>query len=117
MDAIFCCLPHATTQEVIKKLPSHLKIVDLSADFRLRSTASYAEWYGHEHAAPELQKEAVYGTPPALLALVASGPRSRRPPRSAQASPSSFATRSRKGDSLQTRAATLLAHSCLSIPL
>lgn len=61
VDAIFCCLPHATTQEVIKALPDHLKIVDLSADFRLRSTASYAEWYGHEHAAPELQKEAVYG--------------------------------------------------------
>ena len=44
VDAIFCCLPHATTQEVIKKLPSHLKIVDLSADFRLRNVATYAEW-------------------------------------------------------------------------
>ncbi|GAX83267.1 hypothetical protein CEUSTIGMA_g10693.t1 [Chlamydomonas eustigma] len=61
VDAIFCCLPHATTQEVIKKLPTHLKIVDLSADFRLRNVATYAEWYGHEHVAPELQKEAVYG--------------------------------------------------------
>lgn len=61
IDAIFCCLPHATTQEVIKKLPSHLRIVDLSADFRLRDPAVYAEWYGHSHAAVELQKEAVYG--------------------------------------------------------
>lgn len=61
VDAIFCCLPHATTQEVIKKLPTHLKIVDLSADFRLRDPASYAEWYGHAHAAVDLQKEAVYG--------------------------------------------------------
>jgi N-acetyl-gamma-glutamyl-phosphate reductase len=38
-----------------------LKIVDLSADFRLFDTATYAEWYGHEHRAPELQREAVYG--------------------------------------------------------
>ena len=36
-------------------------MVDLSADFRLRDTAAYANWYGHEHHAPELQKEAVYG--------------------------------------------------------
>ncbi|GLI59561.1 hypothetical protein VaNZ11_001467 [Volvox africanus] len=61
VDAVFCCLPHATTQEVIKKLPSTLKVVDLSADFRLRDPVMYAQWYGHEHAAVELQKEAVYG--------------------------------------------------------
>src|SRR5882724_9647158 len=61
IDLVFCCLPHGTTQEVIAKLPRHLKIVDLSADFRLADPASYAEWYGHEHRAPALQKEAVYG--------------------------------------------------------
>ncbi len=38
-----------------------LKIVDLSADFRLFDTATYAEWYGHEHRAPGLQRDAVYG--------------------------------------------------------
>jgi N-acetyl-gamma-glutamyl-phosphate reductase len=37
------------------------KVIDLSADFRLSDTAAYAHWYGHEHHAPELQKEAVYG--------------------------------------------------------
>src|SRR5690606_32403683 len=37
------------------------KVVDLSADFRLRDVAAYAKWYGHEHHAPELQKEAIYG--------------------------------------------------------
>jgi N-acetyl-gamma-glutamyl-phosphate reductase len=37
------------------------KIVDLSADFRLADTAAYARWYGHEHHAPELQGQAVYG--------------------------------------------------------
>ena len=61
LDAVFCCLPHGTTQEVIAGLPGHLKVVDLSADFRLADPAVYAEWYGHEHRATDLQKEAVYG--------------------------------------------------------
>ena len=45
VDAVFCCLPHATTQQIIKSLPTHLKIVDLSADFRLRDVNTYAEWW------------------------------------------------------------------------
>jgi N-acetyl-gamma-glutamyl-phosphate reductase len=61
VDVVFCGLPHGTTQEVIAGLPKHLKICDLSADFRLADVATYAEWYGHEHRAPELQREAVYG--------------------------------------------------------
>lgn len=61
VDCVFCCLPHATTQDIIKALPTHLKVIDLSADFRLKDVKSYAEWYGGEHRAPELQKEAVYG--------------------------------------------------------
>ncbi|GAU22815.1 hypothetical protein TSUD_142550 [Trifolium subterraneum] len=61
VDAVFCCLPHGTTQEIIKGLPKHLKIVDLSADFRLRDVSEYEEWYGQPHRAPDLQKEAIYG--------------------------------------------------------
>ena len=61
IDLCFCALPHKTSQEVISKLPGHLKIVDLSADFRLRDPADYKRWYGNDHAAVELQKEAVYG--------------------------------------------------------
>ena len=61
VDAVFCCLPHGTTQEVIAALPRHLRVLDLSADFRLRDPAAYAEWYGHGHLALELQAEAVYG--------------------------------------------------------
>lgn len=61
VDAVFCCLPHGTTQEIIKGLPESLKIVDLSADFRLRDVSEYEEWYGQPHIAPDLQKEAVYG--------------------------------------------------------
>src|ERR1700726_407913 len=64
LDLVFCALPHATTQKVIKELlgqAPRIKVVDLSADFRLRDPAAYARWYGDEHHAPELQKEAVYG--------------------------------------------------------
>lgn len=61
VDLCFCALPHATTQEVIAKLPKTLRIVDLSADFRLRDPAEYEKWYGQPHAAVEIQKEAVYG--------------------------------------------------------
>jgi N-acetyl-gamma-glutamyl-phosphate reductase len=66
LDLAFCALPHATTQTVIKDLLAaapDTKVVDLSADFRLDDTAAYARWYGHEHHAPELQIEAVYGLP------------------------------------------------------
>ena len=61
IDFVFCCLPHGTTQQIIAGLPTHVKIVDLSADFRLFDAASYAEWYGHEHQATDLQTTAVYG--------------------------------------------------------
>ena len=87
VDVVFCALPHATSQEVIKGLlhatghslldelivetPSDLadsirsevKIIDLSADFRLRDTAIYAEWYGRAHQAKSVQERAVYGLP------------------------------------------------------
>ncbi len=64
IDLAFCALPHGTTQTVIKDLMAKApktKVVDLSADFRLHDNAAYAKWYGHEHLAPDLQKEAVYG--------------------------------------------------------
>jgi N-acetyl-gamma-glutamyl-phosphate reductase len=64
LDLVFGALPHATTQRVIKDLLAKApktKVVDLSADFRLADPKAYAHWYGHDHLAPELQKEAVYG--------------------------------------------------------
>ena len=64
LDAVFCGLPHGTTQEIIAavlKANPAIKILDMSADFRLRDKAAYAQWYGHEHRALELQGEAVYG--------------------------------------------------------
>ena len=64
LDLAFCALPHATTQKVIKRLLAEApatRVVDLSADFRLSDPAAYARWYGHEHQALDLQKNAVYG--------------------------------------------------------
>ncbi|MEM6306712.1 MAG: N-acetyl-gamma-glutamyl-phosphate reductase [Pseudomonadota bacterium] len=61
VDLVFCALPHATSQAVIKTLPDHVKVVDLSADFRLRDPADYAAWYGKPHDAAALQATAVYG--------------------------------------------------------
>lgn len=64
LDAVFCGLPHGTTQEIIAavlKANPAISILDMSADFRLRDQAMYAQWYGHAHRAPALQGEAVYG--------------------------------------------------------
>ena len=61
LDAVFCGLPHATSQELIATLPEHLKIIDMSADFRLRDPAVYEATYGGPHKAMHLQKDAVYG--------------------------------------------------------
>ena len=64
VDLVFCALPHGTTQKVIKDLfekAPKLKVIDLSADFRIRDPIAYEKWYGHAHQAVELQKEAVYG--------------------------------------------------------
>ncbi|MBO9464914.1 N-acetyl-gamma-glutamyl-phosphate reductase [Tropicibacter sp. R15_0] len=61
IDLCFCALPHKTSQEVISKLPKSVKIVDLSADFRLRDPKAYEKWYGNPHSAVEMQGEAVYG--------------------------------------------------------
>ena len=61
IDAVFSCLPHGSAQDVIARLPDHLLIVDLSADFRLADARVYADWYGREHGAAALLEGAVYG--------------------------------------------------------
>ena len=61
IDLCFCALPHKTSQEVIAGLPRDLKIVDLSADFRLEDPEEYLKWYGNPHSAVDMQGEAVYG--------------------------------------------------------
>jgi N-acetyl-gamma-glutamyl-phosphate reductase len=61
VDVAFCGLPHATAHSEIAKLPKSVKVIDMSADFRLRDPAVYSEWYEGEHSAPHLLKGAVYG--------------------------------------------------------
>ena len=60
MDAVFGCLPHAASAALLSTLTGP-KIIDLSADFRLRDAATYAAWYGGAHPAPALLPGAVYG--------------------------------------------------------
>ena len=64
VDFAFSALPHKESLEVVKALVSGgVKVVDISADFRLKDPALYQEWYGFRHTAPELLAESVYGLP------------------------------------------------------
>lgn len=63
-DLLFLCLPHNSSQnkiEEFKKLAP--KIIDLSADFRLKDSIEYEKWYGHKHSRPDLLSEFIYGIP------------------------------------------------------
>ena len=63
-DVVFFATPHATAMHQVPTLfKAGMKIIDLSADFRLRDAAVWADWYGQRHACPELLGEAVYGLP------------------------------------------------------
>jgi N-acetyl-gamma-glutamyl-phosphate reductase len=63
-DAVFCCLPSgAAMKAVVATHAAGVKVVDLSADFRLRDPAVYEQWYGLAHTAPDLLPGAVYGLP------------------------------------------------------
>ena len=61
IDAAFCGLPHGTAQDIIAGLPDKVKIIDMSADFRLRDPDVYKSWYGRDHDATALLKTAIYG--------------------------------------------------------
>lgn len=61
LDVVFCCLPHGASRSVIPVIPENVVIIDLSADYRLKDPATYAEWYGEEHGSPELLEQVVYG--------------------------------------------------------
>ncbi len=75
VDAVFCGLPHGTTQDVLRDVFTRypaLKLIDLSADFRLRDAGVYADWYGRAHSATDIQPEAVYGLTEHYRAAIAS---------------------------------------------
>jgi N-acetyl-gamma-glutamyl-phosphate reductase len=61
-DVVFLCLPHAAAaQTAVTTLNAGPKVIDLSADFRIKDVATYEKWYGVTHPAPQLLPEAVYG--------------------------------------------------------
>jgi N-acetyl-gamma-glutamyl-phosphate/LysW-gamma-L-alpha-aminoadipyl-6-phosphate reductase len=63
-DVLFLCLPHGVSGGAIEHYQAIApRIIDLAADFRLRSPELYQHWYGHEHQAPQLLSEAIYGLP------------------------------------------------------
>jgi N-acetyl-gamma-glutamyl-phosphate reductase len=62
LDVLFLALPHAAAADVaMQALEAGIRVIDLSADFRLKDASSYASWYNHVHPAPDLLDEAVYG--------------------------------------------------------
>ncbi|MFC2047228.1 N-acetyl-gamma-glutamyl-phosphate reductase, partial [Chloroflexota bacterium] len=62
VDLAFSAMPHKeSAKEIIPLLNRDIKVVDISADFRLKNAAEYPEWYGFTHPAPQLLKQAVYG--------------------------------------------------------
>ena len=64
VEAVFCCLPHAASMPtVIAARQAGVRVIDLSADFRLSDVELYERWYAVPHEAPDLLAEAVYGLP------------------------------------------------------
>jgi N-acetyl-gamma-glutamyl-phosphate reductase len=63
-DVVFLALPHGVAAEyAVPLLNAGCVVIDLSADFRLKSAETYKEFYAHEHPAPELLAKSVYGLP------------------------------------------------------
>jgi N-acetyl-gamma-glutamyl-phosphate reductase len=62
VDLVFLCLPHGEAAETaIQALEAGCKVIDLSADFRLKDAAVYKQWYGKDHPQPDLLADACYG--------------------------------------------------------
>jgi len=75
VDVVFSALPQVASAEVcIPFVRDGVKVVDISADFRLHDPAVYAEWYGVEHPAPDLLKTSVYGLTELDRAGIAAAP-------------------------------------------
>ena len=73
VELAFSAMPHKdSAQEVIPLINKGIRVVDISADFRLKDASEYQRWYGFSHPSPQLLKEAVYGLPELHRAQVAS---------------------------------------------
>lgn len=63
-DVVFFATPNGTAMQMAEALLADgVKVIDLSADFRLQNVEEWQHWYGMDHASPELIKDAVYGLP------------------------------------------------------
>ncbi len=63
-DVVFFATPHNVAMQLVPELLARdTRVIDLSADFRIRDAALWSHWYGEEHRCPELLAEAVYGLP------------------------------------------------------
>jgi N-acetyl-gamma-glutamyl-phosphate reductase len=63
-DCVFSCLPHGVTTEIVPHLTrAGARVIDFSADYRLKSADTYAQWYGQKHTDAAGLAEAVYGLP------------------------------------------------------
>lgn len=63
-DVVFFATPHNVAMQTVPNLIKHgVRVIDLSADFRIRDAELWAHWYGEPHTAPELLRQAVYGLP------------------------------------------------------
>ncbi len=73
VELVFSAMPHKeSAKEVIPLLEKGVKVVDISADFRLKETKEYQRWYGFTHPAPKLLAKAVYGLPELYRSKIAS---------------------------------------------
>ena len=64
VDLVFSALPHQASAEIcVPLLDKGVRVIDISADFRLRSQDQYELWYGVKHPSPEHLNQAVYGLP------------------------------------------------------
>ena len=64
VDLVFSAMPHGeSAKEVIPLFKRGIKVIDISADFRLHDVNDYRQWYGLAHPAPQLLRESVYGLP------------------------------------------------------
>ncbi|MEM2856778.1 MAG: N-acetyl-gamma-glutamyl-phosphate reductase [Candidatus Nitrosocaldaceae archaeon] len=63
-DLVFTSVPHGKALEIVKRLyDAGVKVIDLSADYRLKNPKAYVEYYGYEHPYPEMLLKSVYGIP------------------------------------------------------
>src|SRR6267154_6507163 len=72
LDCAFFALPHGQAMELAPRLPPSVKIIDLSGDFRLSDSVSFAQHYGREHVAMDAQAQFVYGLTETNRAVIRS---------------------------------------------